>query len=350
MGHNREEIPVQKMNHAARAGLLGGTVSRPQLQTVGLEVEGWGDMSRVLTSADCKVSRTHGNIECDVGRNQGELITHPCTSLAAAVAALRELSAEFPLRFQVFRPNDVPGRLEWLRGEKLEVNAMYLALADMCKAYDLDFGRVVKMTEIAGLHVNIDGQVDWMSPKGLFVINMLNHLLPFWAAQIHREISDGKGHNLAWGGYALPGFFDQYGVWLPTRMAFKSAFEKLPRLVGEAADGTLVPWPGERQEFGNRRDHCRWWKSARPKPKPDGGWYLEVRGLPSMGIDLIEVWAGETIVLVELLLAWFDGHQQGNPVKRMADAKVAFQMVHNHWRFLPAAVPTREEWETARAS
>lgn len=321
---------------------------------VAVEVEAFGDMSAVLKTEDMSIPFAGmGSVECDVGVNQGEFIGDIRPNLCDAFQLISDMMDSFPgMQLKPFRPDDVPGKGEWLFDRKPAVKAFYEGLQLECRKHKgLDFSKIRIMPDAAGIHINVSGDFNPMGPEGLFLINVLNHTLPFVARMIHRVQGMPRGHLAIWRGYALPGRFPQYGEWLPTPKTFKMAFESLPRLIGKRGDEFISRPEGEFSELGNVLDHGRWWKLARPKPIwKDGklvGWYLEIRVLPAWCLGVSCGYGNLVLRMAAFILDWYFEHAQ-EPVMTIEAAEPLFRELHREWPdVMPTSIPSRQLWTAA---
>jgi hypothetical protein len=246
-----------------------------------------------------------------------------------------------------FRPTDwgVPG--VWV--EKNRYGALLRAAQHEGNEYHL----IHRMPDVAAIHINVSGNFDSGGLEGVFLDNMFNHVAPYVAARVHADLGCGAGHLAIWRGFADERRFPSYPRWFTTPEDRRRHFTSTPKLILEVGQDVWHECPkdenGKRlpQVWGDPADHGCNWSFYRAKPTKDGGFYSEIRLLPSMESDALEVYGNAIISIIELMLTWLS--QQDRFPKTLVEAEPVFTYVHRHHPDLfPTSPLTEDEWKQLR--
>ncbi|MCA9362659.1 hypothetical protein KC906_04740 [Candidatus Kaiserbacteria bacterium] len=278
----------------------------------------------------------------DAGHHLWELVTHVQTSVSAAIAVLKEMSARYPdIDFTPFRPASLQGA-----ADQWHEKARYRCILEALRRESSEWHVVHQMTNQAALQVNVGGDFDPFGDEGAFLINVFNDLAPFVAAMIHHELGSGKGHLQIWQRFARAERLPAAGRWFLSGSDMVRYIESTPKLIKETAPNSnvYVPLPGEMQRIDCRLDLGLIWWFARAKVSEHGS-YLEIRLMPSMPLVAAEQYANLMVRMVEFLLEWFHGSNRGQPVSDRHQAWDAYlELGQRCSGYIPNRPLTAEVW------
>lgn len=317
-----------------------------RIKLVGLEREGWandGDHPADTSSSVRLMNGVNiGELGSDAGLGLYEAITYPANSFKDALHRLQTIELQLG-RYMVartsFRPDTWGGHGTWVDKPR------YRAMRRACEIERGSVGleRINIMTDMAAVHVNISGDFNPVGPDGLFVRNVLTNVAPFLCSRIHRDLGHGAGRLSYWADFADARRFPAWQQWFATPEEYQTFFEGIPRLLRCEAEEWIPRPEGEFQELGNALDHGVSWHLVRPKPCP-GGWYLEIRLLPSMEDNDLEVYGEILIHAVEVLLQWF-ADKGGVPITTREESIPALKQLSLYYPDLfPEAPLSEAEW------
>lgn len=308
------------------------------VEKVGLELE-------AFCSSDLPKEVRNGQIIGEAGKHQIELITDPLGSVDDSMLILEEISEQINgvIWFTPYRPKHLFCQSLW--NNKPRYNALRQAL----EIEEPGQKHLVRnMTKYASIHVNLSGMlIDPFGEDGVFLVNMFNNLVPFLAAQIHKEIGLGKGHLNIWRKFARKERFPLPDRWFASSKEMVDYIESVPplfRVVGEGKTEELMVYPGGSQSVSVTTDLTFMWWFMRVKIGLSGP-YLELRYLPSMPLVYAKRYIYQAVNLVEETLSWYHGQNHSQSVCSQVEALPAFKFLeHRFSGYVPNTPLSESEW------
>lgn len=281
---------------------------------------------------------SHGFITSDAGVGLAEAVTLPKPSLGEAIESLAFL--ERGLGCEVYRVSHRPvgEQHRWVDEPRYDT-----VIAALYRERGGRYGGVFDMADRASVHLNISGDFDPVGPEGVLICNFINNAGPYFAAYVHEQLGYGKEHLAIWQGFADPRRLPSWQHWFSSSSEYQTLFTKIPRLLAKEGSEWRVGRGGERQEWGNAVDHGVFWHLARPKPVKDGDWYLELRILPSMEDEKLQIFGEALLRGVERVLDWYEEIGRPQSVTR-EEAETLFRYVGHSTDGFPSTMRNEAEW------
>jgi len=287
-----------------------------------------------------------GQLAADAGLGLGEVITNPGT-YDDVISSLRNIFEALPRDWQiyhsVYRPEGVPKDLIW--SEDARYAALREAVAVECPN---THHKIDQMVAVASTHLNVSGHLlDPLAPEGQLLMNVLTNAAPFIAAKIHEDLGEGAGHLSFWD-FADVRRMPQWDRWHVDANSFIDEFEGKPKLIA-CMNEDLCEWqslPRGHCSIYDPVDLGTYWNFVRPKLIPGTKrHYMEIRFLPAMPLDGVEVYTRTLWSICELIHQWHVTRHDLQPVSREA-ARELFPWLHGyHPDVFPDAMLTCEEWK-----